>query len=151
MEFFGLPLHVLVVHAVVVLVPLVATGGLAISVLRWARLRYGSLVLVGALGAAGATFVGQEAGEDFAKSFPQPSPEMAEHFALGDSLLVWVILLLLGIATVVLGQRLVDRDHSRGRLMLVVGSLVTVVCGIVSIVQTVRIGHSGANAVWGVS
>ena len=149
MEVFGLPLHVLTVHAVVVLVPLAAIGGLAISILRWARLRYGSLVLVGALGAAVSTFVAQESGEDFMRTFEQPTATMAAHFALGDTLLIWTIQLLVGIAAVVLAQRLVDRQHPRGRLMLLVGSAVTVVCAVVAIVQTVRIGHSGAVAVWG--
>jgi hypothetical protein len=149
MEVFGLPLHVLTVHAVVVLVPLAAIGGLAISILRWARLRYGSLVLVGALGAAASTFVAQESGEDFMQTFEQPTATMAAHFALGDKLLIWTILLFVGIAAVVLAQRLVDRQHPRGRLMLLVGSVVTVVCAVIAIVQTVRIGHSGAVAVWG--
>lgn len=151
MEIFGLPLHVLVVHAVVVLVPLVAVGALAISLLGWARRRYGSLVLVGALGATGATYVAQEAGQDFAKSFPKPTPEMIQHFSIGGSLFVWVVLLLVGIAVVMFGQRLIEREHPRGRLMLIVGSVVTVACAVVSVVQTIRIGHSGANAVWGVS
>lgn len=149
MTVFGLPLHVLLVHAVVVLVPLAAVGGLAISLLRWARVRYGELVLVGAFGAAVSTFIAQESGENFAATFSQVSAKMAEHFALGDSLLVWAVLLFVGVAAVVLGQRLVNRNHSRGRLMLLVGSLVTVVSAIVAVVQTVRIGHSGAVAVWG--
>ena len=151
MTFFGLPLHVLMVPAVVVLVPLAATGGIVISVLRWARRRYGELVLVGALGAAVATYIAQVAGEDFQQnpSFATPSPEMLEHFALGDDLLVWTILLFVGVTAVVLGQRLVDRQLSRGNLVLLIGSVVTVVCAVVSVVQTVRIGHSGALAVWG--
>ncbi|HYP43761.1 MAG TPA: DUF2231 domain-containing protein [Propionibacteriaceae bacterium] len=149
MTVFGLPLHILLVHAVVVLVPLAATGGLAIALLRWARLRYGELVLVGAFGAAVSTYIAQESGENFAATFEQVSPKMAEHFAIGDSLLVWAVLLFLGVATLVVAQRLVDRNHSQGRLMLLVGALVTVVSAVVAVVQTVRIGHSGAVAVWG--
>lgn len=150
MTVFGLPLHVLVVHAVVVLVPLAALGGVAISTLTWARLRYGSLVLVGAFGALVSTFVAEQAGEDFQRtSFPQPTPAMATHFAIGGDLLVWVVLLFLGIALVMLAQRLIERNNPHGRLMLLVGIAVTVVCAVVSVVQTVRIGHSGATAVWG--
>lgn len=152
MEIQGLPLHVLVVHAVVVLVPLVALGGVAISLLRWARIRYGELVLVGALGALVSTYVAQEAGEAFQKDerFSQPNAEMAQHFAIGDSLLIWVVLLFLGVAAVVAGQWLTNRDNPRGRLMRLVGSGVTIVCAVVAVVQTVRIGHSGAVAVWAV-
>lgn len=145
----GLPLHVLVVHAVVVLVPLTAIGGVAIAALRWARVRYASLVLVGAFVAAISTFVAQQAGEDFQRSFPQPTPAMAKHFAIGGQLLVWVILLFVGIVVLVFAQRLLERDNPRGRLMLLVGMAVTVVCAVASVVQTVRIGHTGATAVWG--
>jgi hypothetical protein len=149
MEIQGLPLHVLVVHAVVVLVPLAAVGGIAISTLGWARKRYGELVLVGAFGALVMTFVAQESGEDFMTRFPEPSAEMAEHFALGDSLLIWAVLLFLGVAAVVVGHWLTNRGNSRGRLIRLVGTAVTIVCAVVSVIQTVRIGHSGALAVWG--
>ena len=149
MTVFGLPLHVLLVHAVVVLVPLAAVGGLAISFLRWARLRYGELVVVGAFGAAVSTFIAQETGEQFAATFEQVSPKMAEHFALGDKLLIWAVLLFVGIAAVVIAQRLINRDNPRGRVMLLVGAAVTAVSAVVAVVQTVRIGHSGAVAVWG--
>jgi hypothetical protein len=149
MKIMGLPLHILMVHAVVVLVPLAAVGGLAISTMRWARVRYGSLVLVGAFGAAVATFIAQEAGEDFQKSFTRPTATMLKHFAIGGSLFVWVVLLLVGVAAVMAGHWLVNREQPRGRIVLLVGSAVTIVCAVVSIVQVIRIGHSGAVAVWG--
>jgi hypothetical protein len=149
MTILGLPLHVLIVHAVVVLVPLAALGGLAISILKWARLRYGSLVLVGAFGAAVSTFIAQQAGEAFEKTFARPTATMDKHFALGGSLFVWVLLLFVGVAVVMLGQWLVERDQSRGRLVLLIGSVVTIACAVVSVVQVIRVGHSGAVAVWG--
>ena len=148
-SFFGLPVHVLMVHAVVVLVPLAAVGGLAISTLSWARTRYGSLVLVGAFGAAVTTYIAQEAGERFQLSFPQPTPTMLKHFDIGGDLFIFVVLLFLGIAAIQLGQLLVNRDQTRGKWLRLVGTVVTVVCAVISVVQVVRIGHSGAVAVWG--
>ena len=68
MEILGLPLDPLIIHAVVILVPLAALGGIAISVLTWARVRYGSLVVVGAFGAAVTTFIAQIAGQDLYNS-----------------------------------------------------------------------------------
>ena len=65
MEILGLPLHPLIIHAVVVLVPLAALGGIAISVFTWARKRYGSLVVIGSFGAAVSTYVAQIAGQNF--------------------------------------------------------------------------------------
>lgn len=149
MTVFGLPLHILLVHAVVVLVPLAAVGGLAISSLKWARLRYGSLVLVGAFGALISTFIAQQAGESFQRTFDRPTAAMQKHFAIGGHLLVWVLLLFLGIAAEMVAQRLINRDNPRGRVMLYVGMAVTVVTAVAAVVQTVRIGHSGAYAVWG--
>lgn len=149
MTVFGLPLHILLVHAVVVLVPLAAVGGLAISSLTWARLRYGSLVLVGAFGALISTFIAEQAGESFERTFDRPTAAMQKHFAIGGDLLVWVLLLFLGIAVQMVAQRLIDRNNPRGRLMMYVGMAVTVVTAVVAVVQTVRIGHSGGFAVWG--
>lgn len=59
----GLPLHPLVVHAVVVLLPLATAGALAVAVRpRWAR-TYGPLVAAAALAAAAAAVVAVEAGQ----------------------------------------------------------------------------------------
>ena len=71
MEILGLPLHPLILHVPVVLVPLVALGGIVISLLRWARERYASLVMVGAFGAAVSTFITQVAGQNLYNSLPQ--------------------------------------------------------------------------------
>lgn len=149
MTIFGLPLHILMVHAVVVLVPLAAVGGLAVSTMTWARVRYGSLVLVGAFGAAVSTFIAEQAGEAFQRSFSRPTPAMEKHFAIGGQLFIFVLLLFLGVATLQLGQLWVGRNRGRGKLLVIIGAVITVVCAVISIVQVVRIGHSGAFAVWG--
>ena len=149
MEIMGLPLHPLVVHAVVVLVPLAALGGIVISVWRAARRRYGWLTVAFAAAAAGSTFVAQEAGEALAASIPQHSPLLEAHIAIGGQLLVWVILLFVGTLAVMISQRLIDQQHPSGRIALLLGAIVTVVTAAISVVQVARIGHAGATAVWG--
>lgn len=149
MEIMGLPLHPLVVHAVVILVPLAALGGIAISAWGAARKRYGWLTVAFAAAAAGSTFVAQKAGEAFYATFARPTEAMERHMTLGSQLLPWVIVLFLGTVGVMLAQRLIDRQDSRGRLMLIIGGVVTVAMAVVSFVQVIRIGHSGATAVWG--
>jgi hypothetical protein len=149
MEILGLPLHPLILHATVVIVPLAALGAIVISLLKWARLRYSELVLAAAIAAPILTFVTQEAGEDFSKRFANPSPALQRHEALGGTLLWWTVGLLVGVVLVYLGQRLVTAENPRGRLMLIIGSVVSIVFGIVCIVQVVRIGHAGATAAWG--
>ncbi|PKQ21842.1 MAG: hypothetical protein CVT65_16395, partial [Actinobacteria bacterium HGW-Actinobacteria-5] len=66
MDVLGLPLHPLVVHAAVVLVPLAALG--ALVVLAWARARdrYGWLVVAFAVAGAGAAVVARLSGEALA-------------------------------------------------------------------------------------
>ncbi|MET0695084.1 MAG: DUF2231 domain-containing protein [Propionibacteriaceae bacterium] len=151
MEVFGLPLHPLVVHAVVVFVPLAAIGGVVISAWKWARIRYGWLVVACALVGAVSTFVAQQAGENlYEERFASgASAAVNRHMNLGGTLLVWAILLFVGTAVVMGGQWLIDRHDRRGRIVIFGGIVITVVCGVVSIIQTVRIGHSGSAAVWG--
>ncbi len=149
MEILGLPLHPLVVHAVVVLVPLAALGGIVISAWTAARKRYGWLTVAFAAAAAASTFVAQEAGESFAATFARTTPAMETHIELGGTLLVWVIILFVGAAAVMIAQRWIDQQNPRGRVALIAGGVITVICAVVSLVQVVRIGHSGATAVWG--
>ena len=60
---FGLPLHPLIVHAAVILVPLSGLGALAVVFSTWVRARYGWLTVAfaagGALSALAATLTGQ--------------------------------------------------------------------------------------------
>lgn len=149
MEILGLPLHPLVVHAVVILVPLAALGGIVISAWTAARKRYGSLTVAFAAAAAGSTFVAQEAGDPFAATFARTTEAMQTHMDLGDSLLIWVIILFFGTVAVMVAQRLIDQQNPRGRVALIAGGVITAISAVVSIVQVIRIGHSGATAAWG--
>lgn len=149
MEIMGLPLHPLVIHAVVILVPLSALGGLVISVWGWARQRYSGLVVLGAGAAAASTYVAQEAGEALLATFSQPPAAVQTHAQLGDGLLLWAIILFFGVLAVWIARRMIEKNNPRGRIALIVGAAITVVSAVISIVQVVRIGHSGATAVWG--
>jgi len=149
MEIMGLPLHPLVVHAVVVLVPLAALGGIVISAWSAARTRYGWLTVAFAFAAAASTLVAQQAGKALAASLPRQSDALQVHMGLGTSLLLWVIILFFGTLSVMIAQRLIDQQNPQGRIALIVGGVVTVVTAVISIVQVIRIGHSGSIAVWG--
>lgn len=149
MEILGLPLHPLIIHAAVVLVPLAAIGGIAVSLLGWARRRYASLVMVGAFGAAGSVAAAQLSGQSFYASMPQHSPALEAHASIGGQLLLWVILLFAGTIVVFVAQRMIDQDKPNARIALIIGAVITVAMAIVSVVQVVRIGHAGSVAVWG--
>jgi hypothetical protein len=64
MEILGLPLHPLIVHATVVIVPLAAIGAIAMSLITFVRVRYGELVLLAAIASPVLTWVTQQAGEE---------------------------------------------------------------------------------------
>lgn len=149
MEIFGLPLHPLVVHAVVVLVPLAALGGIAISLWTKLRLRYGSLVTLGAFGAAASTLVAQQAGESLADTMARKSPALDYHISIAGGLLVWTLVLFVGTVVVMAAQRLIDADNPRGRYALWAGIALTVLSAVVAVIQVARIGHAGSTAVWG--
>lgn len=142
----GLPVHALVVHAVVVLLPLAALGTVVIALVPAARRRYGWLVVALAAVANAAVPLATGSGEALAARVGNPG----RHAELGETLpFLAVPLLVLAAAVVVLGARR-ERDGARGGpgvLGVVVAGL-AVVAAVAVTAQTVRIGDSGARAVW---
>lgn len=167
---FGLPTHVLLVHAVVVLVPLAVLGAVVVAVWPAARRRYGWLVVAVTAVATATVPLATEAGEALEHALPR-SPAIATHAHLGDELLPFVMgLLVLTCALMLLDRRRqgsgglhreIDPRSAPGtvagravpstamRLGLVITALLTVAVAAVCAVQVVRIGDSGARAAWG--
>jgi hypothetical protein len=154
----GLPFHVLVVHAVVVLVPLAVLGTVVIALWPTARRRYGWLTVGLALLATIAIPIATNSGENLRDRLPRTSL-IHTHAELGDQLLILVAPLLL--ATV----GLMVMDHYRSHLAQIDGGPtrrlllwtragglaltgLIVVFAVLSGVQVVRIGDSGAQAAW---
>jgi len=147
------PLHPLVVHAVVVLGPLAALTGLAYAAVprwRW-LLRWPLLVL--AVVAAGASVLATQSGEALLESRPELAPIVAEHEESGE--LVRNVALgyavLSALAAWALGgvSALASRRGAREtRFGLPVAVLLA--AGAVALLVTVYLaGDSGAKAVWG--
>lgn len=145
-DVLGLPLHPLIVHAAVVLVPLAAVGTLLITVVpRWRR-TYGWLVVV-ASGAALvtvplATRTGRRLTE--LREFGGPVLErIQEHEIMGDRI-IWAVapMFVLNVAVVML-----LRAGRPSRDVTVTAMLATVAAA-VSVVLVVLTGHLGSTAVW---
>ncbi len=136
----GLPLHPLVVHAAVVLIPLSGALALLMVVLPRFSIRFGPLVVVLAWGAVGAALVAKETGEilsELVNKTPRVHTESGDvmpYFALAQA----VLILLLWLA---------DRRGRRGILGMLV-ALVTVVVVVATAYWTYRTGDSGAQLVW---
>lgn len=139
----GLPVHALVVHAVVVLLPLTAVGAVAIALVpSWSK-RFGVLVVIGATLVAGAGVVARESGEQLASRVGTPEP----HASLGS----WLPLIAIAFWLLVTVFWLFDRGVPGGRarpVWLKVLAAAVIVAAVVATVWVARVGHTGAEAVW---
>jgi uncharacterized membrane protein len=140
----GLPIHPLVVHGVVVLLPLSILGVLAMVVRPAWRARYGVLVAACAAVATVLIPVATSSGESFERRVGNPG----QHAELGDQLLWFAIpLLVAAVAIVVVDRGIPDKAVRRPVAGLV--SVVAVVAAVAAGVQVYRVGDSGAKAAWG--
>jgi hypothetical protein len=155
MELNGVPLHPLVVHAVVVLGPLAAFAGLAYAlVARWRWLLRWPLVVLAVLTAV-VVLVAVEAGEDLLQTNPALGQLVRDHQEWGELLRIWSLAFVpvAALAAWALGgpSALVSgwgAQESRG--ILGWAALVLLAAGSVGLVVLVYLaGESGARAVWG--
>jgi hypothetical protein len=155
-ERFGdLPLHVLVIHAAVVVLPVAALTGIAFALMpkwRW-LLRWPQLLL--GLGSAVLAYVAKESGEAFVAAVPELNQLIQEHKERG-TLLLWFtlgfafmtilgFLWLSGPSALATGWGAKARANRVLELAISVG---LVVMSLIVIWQTIRTGDSGARAVW---
>lgn len=147
----GIPVHPLVVHVIVVLLPLATLGTIAIAARpRWRR-PYGPLVVTAALVSTVLCPAATESGEALEERVGEPG----EHAELGESLIWFSLALLLASAALVYLQRqherrvAADGAAATSSTALTVVAVVAVVAGLAAAVQVYRVGDSGAEAVWG--
>ena len=155
----GIPLHPLIVHAVVVLVPLASLMLLVAAVSQRFRHWAGILTPITATVALALVPFATQSGEALEKRV-EASPALEEHTELGDSLIYFVLALtVLAWALWFLDRRAraaattadaADGAPARvGRSGLMTAVIVlSVISVLATTVQVVRIGHSGASASW---
>lgn len=156
MEIAGLPAHVLIVHAAVVLTPLAAITVILFAVVsRWrylTRWPSGLLLLV----STAAVWAAKLSGPDLQRARQLPDALIATHRERGD-VLAWVMIGFLvvgGYAVLVLGG---PSGLVSGRGAKPAGPqwaervlpAVVVVLSIVVLVWVVLTGDAGARATWG--
>jgi hypothetical protein len=146
----GIPVHPLVVHAVVVLLPLAALGTLAVVARRRWRRAWGVPVLLIAIAGVVCVPIAARAGEQLRAALP-PNPLIETHEERAELLLPFAVAFVVLLAATVLVGRVADRpadgDAARSRAELAVG-LLAAVAGIAVTGLVVWIGHAGSVAVW---
>ena len=153
MELNGVPLHPLVVHAVVVLGPLAALTGLAYAVVpKWRWLLRWPLVVLAVVTAV-AALLAVAAGEDLLAARPELAPLVEEHEERGEWLRsVAVIYAVVSIvAAWALGgtSGLASGRGARETRFGIPVAAVLVVAAVGLLVLLFLAGDSGSRAVWG--
>jgi uncharacterized membrane protein len=171
----NLPLHPLLVHAVVVLVPLAIAAAIALAVSERVRHRYGWLFVGLSTLALVSVPLATSSGEAL-QSRVRMTEAIEEHTEMGDQLLPIVGLLWLAVVVLMVPHRWltrpadgpgtparrvspdavlapIDRVGERvaprtSRGLRLGAAVAAVVMAVVTGVQVYRIGDSGARAVW---
>ena len=139
----GLPVHPLVVHAVVVLLPLATLGLIAIAVRPAWRRPYGLLVVACTALATVMIPIATSSGEALEERVGNPG----EHAELGEQLIWFAVPMLLLAAALWWLDRRSTRATSPGIVRTV--AALAVVAALATSVQVYRVGDSGARSAWG--
>jgi hypothetical protein len=143
---FGLPVHPLIVHATVVVVP---TAALAVALYAlWPRFRAwsGWAPLALSVAAVVLTPLSTSSGESLEHRLGH-SALIEKHSHLADLLIWWVVPLAV-LAAVLFWWHRTDTAKRPAAVQAVLAALCVAVA-VGTLVQVVLIGHSGAKSAWG--
>ncbi len=135
--FLGLPVHVLITHVVVVLLPLSAFALISLVFLPKLRKNYSLLTLIGLGVSVVAAFIAKESGE--ALSYRVGTPSV--HTEWGEKTLFVAVLLFI---SALVWQFLLKKKNKYGYLI----GYLAVILAITALVISYLAGHSGAKASW---
>lgn len=142
--FAGLPVHPLVVHVAVVFVPVAALASIIMAIRPQFSRRFGVAIVSLAIIAAIMSFISKASGDRLAARLgyePQP------HTELGNTLPIFVTVFALLLLVFWLFDRGVPGNRRRPT-WLKVFAVAVVVAALLATWWTIRVGHSGAEAVW---
>ena len=147
-QFNGLPVHVLLVHLVVIIVPLAALCLLLSAFWPAARRRLGFVTPLVALVALIAVPFTTAAGQ-WLQARVAPTPLIERHTALGPTLLPWVIAVFVVASILWLWYFLAPSGPRWLRVSaIIVIDAAVLITAVGSVVTVVLIGESGSASVW---
>jgi hypothetical protein len=151
---FGLPMHALVIHAVVVLVPLsalLAIGYVARpdwrQLLRWPT-------AAGAVVSGVSAFVATESGEALQRRVTQVRASttdfdlLARHTLWGDRARLFCVLFMVLTLVALWFVRPPDEESPRGHSLDVLLGTLVILSAAAAVVTVVIAGHAGSQVVW---
>lgn len=150
----GLPMHVLVIHAVVVLVPLSTFIAIAYVVRPgWRRLlRWPTAV--GALASGVGAFVAAESGVALQRRVTQARGDttnfdlLAEHTLWGDRAKLFCLAFMVLTLVALWFARPPAEESPRGHAFDVLVGTLVVLSALAALVTVVKAGHAGSAVVW---
>lgn len=149
----SLPLHPLLVHLPVVLIPLVAVLVVpAVFSRRWFRWTGPSTLTLSFVAMVGA-LLATVSGEDLAQSFGEPSALLRQHAEFGELArnLAGLVFLLLLVQVLLFWDRspaATRRWGERWPVLFVVLAVLAALAAVADTVVAVQAGHAGAQLVW---
>ena len=144
----GLPVHVLIVHFVVVLMPLAVLGSIVIALWPAARERFGWLVVAVAAVATILVPIATKSGENLSHRMPA-SPAVDHHQSLANLMIYFAIPLLVFVAALMVVHEVNKRrELPWAKLTTVAVAVLTIGFAVAAGIHVYRVGDAGARAAW---
>jgi hypothetical protein len=145
-KVFGLPTHILLLHVAVAGIPLLCLTTIAVAARPAWRKRFGLINAIFAVVMVGVTYATDLAGQALYNHAAYLQKIAAQHRSLGLTLVWFVAATAVFAVALVVADRLGYAEH---HVTMVTISALAIAASAICIVQTVRVGDSGARAVWG--
>ncbi len=139
--FFGLPLHPLIDHVVVIFLPVFSLALIALYIFEGLRDKYSVIVQIGLAIAFVSSFIAKESGEALSLRVGTP----IKHANLGEKLVPLAFALF--IASLIWFYLLRNPIKVNNNVVKIVG-LISVLLAVAALIMTYLVGHSGAEATW---
>lgn len=149
-QFGGIPLHPLFVHLTSVAVPVAALTAIIVAV--WPRARRWLAVGAPIIGLVALVSVplATQSGE-WLEHREKETALLERHTELADGMLPWSVAVFAFLVLWWAWHRYgTDRIAGRGavRAINIIGPVLLIVVGVVSMIEVIIIGHAGATSVW---
>ena len=144
----GLPAHPLVVHAAVVLIPMVSLLVAALPFFSSYRARYTQPLVLASAAMVLVGFIASQTGESLEHALDEEGALLEQHAQLGDTISVFTVATLVAAGLIWWSERSAKAGKALSTSIVTGITVIAVVAGVATTARVVQIGHSGAKTVW---